>query len=170
MNTRRRFLGALVAGVASYAATPAVIGAHPYVFETSASVYGPQFYWEGNATADGTRFDTHHGPQLVSVAHRTLPLGSHITVEIPPQPDAWGHSVARHGALVPCVVHDRGPYRWGPRGQLLPFPGRDVDLTMGLLRLIGFFDPSIVAFFGPQSEYTEAVRWGVRHIRVHVHG
>ena len=76
--------------------------------------------------------------RLVSVAHRTLPLGSHITVEIPPQPDAWGHSLARHGALAPCVVHDRGPYRWGPRGQLLPFPGRDVDLTMGLLRMIGF--------------------------------
>ena len=168
MTGRRRFCAALGAGAAYYA-MPARAKAHSYRLTTWASVYGPNFYAPFNTTADGTEFDPSMGPQLISVAHRTLPLGTHVTIEIPPQPDAWGQGLALAGALVPCVVHDRGPYIIGPDGALSSFEGRDIDLTMGLLRSVGFFDPAITAFFGDRSEHTEALRWGVRQIKVHVH-
>ena len=168
MITRRRLLAALVVGGA-YCATPAIAQAHPHRLTTWASVYGPHFYLPFNTTADGAPFDPDTGPQLVAVAHRTLPLGTHVTIEISPQPDAWGRGLRLYGALVPCVVRDRGPYLAGPDGTWDFFAGRDIDLTMGLLRSIGFFDPTITAFFGDRSEHTEALRWGVRQIKVHVH-
>tara|TARA_Y100000310_G_C20481884_1_gene715086 strand:- start:40 stop:486 length:447 start_codon:yes stop_codon:yes gene_type:complete len=139
----------------------------PYHFDTLASVYGPFFYREGNTTASGQYFDEYYGPRLIGVAHRTLALGRVVAVEIPRQDDAWGAGLRDHGALVWCRVVDRGPYVHGA-GETPRIDGRDIDLTMALLRHIQFFDPAIIAFFGEPSEYTEALRWGVRRIRIHV--
>lgn len=138
----------------------------PYHFWTEASVYGPGFYWPGNRTAAGDLFDAVAGPELVGIAHRTLRLGTKVAVEIPPQRDAWGEGLRTTGALIWTQVVDRGPYAnqsGAPRHD-----GRDVDLTMGLLREAGWFDRSITAFWGSRSEYREAFRWGVRTIKVHV--
>ena len=131
----------------------------PWGFWTRASAYGPGSYGPGAVTASGAAF----GPELVTIAHRWLPLGATVAVEIPPQPDAWGEGLRETGALIWCRVLDRGPY-------VPDDPGREVDLAMGLLRAAGWFDREITAEVGLRSEYVEAHRWGVRWVKVHVFG
>ena len=156
---RREFLKGLALMPGGLGLAPTLA---PWSFWTRASAYGPGLYLPGNMTADGTPFEQDSGPRLVSIAHRTLPLGVTVAIEIPPQPGAWGSGLALNGALIWCRVNDRGPYTADA--------GRDVDLTMGLLREAGWFDRSITAEFGERSEYAEAYRWGVRWVRVHVFG
>jgi rare lipoprotein A (peptidoglycan hydrolase) len=66
-----------------------------------ASWYGPGFF--GNRTACGQTF----GPELVGVAHRTLPCGTKVQITSPA------------GATVVVPVIDRGPY----------VAGRSLDLS-----------------------------------------
>src|SRR6266566_670524 len=53
------------------------------------------FYWQGQRTASGQRFD----PQGMTAAHRTLPFGTRLTVTNP-----------RTGKSVTVVINDRGPF------------------------------------------------------------
>jgi 3D (Asp-Asp-Asp) domain-containing protein len=75
-----------------------------------ASWYGPGF--EGRKTASGERFDS----QEMTAAHRSLPLGSHVTV-----------TNLDNGKSVRVRINDRGPY----------IRGRSIDLSRGAARRIG---------------------------------
>jgi rare lipoprotein A len=73
-----------------------------------ASWYGPGF--EGSLTASGEVFD----PYGFTAAHRTLPLGTQLTVSYA-------------GRSVQVTVNDRGPYSGG----------RDLDLSQGAAEYLG---------------------------------
>ena len=73
-----------------------------------ASWYGPGF--EGSLTASGEVFD----PYGYTAAHRTLPLGTQLTVSYA-------------GRSVQVTVNDRGPYSGG----------RDLDLSQGAAEYLG---------------------------------
>ena len=75
-----------------------------------ASWYGPGF--EGRKTASGERFNS----QDMTAAHRSLPLGSHVTV-----------TNLDNGKSVRVRINDRGPY----------IRGRSIDLSRGAARQIG---------------------------------
>ncbi len=75
-----------------------------------ASWYGPGF--QGRPTASGERFES----QELTAAHRTLPLGSHVTV-----------TNLATGKSVRVRINDRGPY----------VRGRAIDLSRGAARRIG---------------------------------
>jgi rare lipoprotein A len=70
------------------------------------------FYWQGQRTASGQRFD----PQAMTAAHRTLPFGTRLTVTNP-----------RTGKSVTVIVNDRGPF----------VSGVALDLTLGAAQAIG---------------------------------
>jgi rare lipoprotein A len=70
------------------------------------------YYWQGQRTASGERFD----PQGMTAAHRTLPFGTHLTVSSP-----------RTGKSVTVVVNDRGPF----------VSGVGLDLSLGAAQAIG---------------------------------
>jgi rare lipoprotein A len=53
------------------------------------------YYWEGQRTASGERFNPHG----LTAAHRTLPFGTRLTVSNP-----------RNGKSVIVVINDRGPF------------------------------------------------------------
>ncbi len=76
--------------------------------EVLASWYGPGF--EGLPTASGEPFD----PYGFTAAHKTLPLGTQLTVSY-------------DGYSVPVTVNDRGPY----------VGGRELDLSQGAAESIG---------------------------------
>lgn len=73
-----------------------------------ASWYGPGF--EGSLTASGEVFD----PYGYTAAHKTLPLGTQLTVSYA-------------GRSVQVTVNDRGPYSGG----------RDLDLSQGAAEYLG---------------------------------
>ena len=73
-----------------------------------ASWYGPGF--EGSLTASGEVFD----PYGYTVAHKTLPLGTQL-------------SVSYAGRTVQVTVNDRGPY----------YGARDLDLSQGAAEYLG---------------------------------
>ncbi|WP_166174788.1 septal ring lytic transglycosylase RlpA family protein [Rubrobacter tropicus] len=73
-----------------------------------ASWYGPGFH--GQTTASGEVYDAYG----YSAAHKTLPLGTEITVSYA-------------GRSVDVVVNDRGPYSGG----------RDLDLSQGAAEYLG---------------------------------
>ena len=75
-----------------------------------ASWYGPGF--EGRKTASGERYDSRE----MTAAHRSLPLGSHVTV-----------TNLENGKSVRVRINDRGPY----------VRGRSIDLSRGAARQIG---------------------------------
>jgi rare lipoprotein A len=75
-----------------------------------ASWYGPGF--QGQPTASGERFQ----PQALTAAHRTLPLGSRVTV-----------TNLANGRSVRVRINDRGPY----------VRGRAIDLSRGAARQLG---------------------------------
>ena len=75
-----------------------------------ASWYGGSFH--GKKTASGEIFDQYAN----TVAHRTLPLGTRVSIENP-----------KTGKIVYAKVNDRGPY----------VPGRIVDLSHGLALQLG---------------------------------
>jgi rare lipoprotein A len=70
------------------------------------------YYWEGRHTASGQPFN----PQGMTAAHRTLPFGTHLTVNNP-----------RTGKTVMVVINDRGPY----------VQGVSLDLSLGAAQAIG---------------------------------
>lgn len=70
------------------------------------------YYWQGRHTASGQPFR----PDGLTVAHRSLPFGTRLTVTNP-----------RTGASVGVVVNDRGPFT----------RGLDIDLSRGAARAIG---------------------------------
>lgn len=72
-----------------------------------ASFYGYEL--AGSPTASGVPFD----PEGFTAAHKTLPLGSKLTVCFE--------------SCVEVTVDDRGPF----------IPGRDIDLSLGAARAIG---------------------------------
>jgi rare lipoprotein A len=80
------------------------------------SWYGPGF--AGRRTASGERFD----PQALTMAHRTLPLGTIVDVVN----DA-------NGKKVRVRVNDRGPYR----------DGRVADLSRAASKRLGFLDEGV---------------------------
>ena len=82
--------------------------------EVLASWYGPGF--EGLPTASGELYD----PYGYTAAHKTLPLGTQLTVNY-------------NGASVPVVVNDRGPY----------VGARELDLSQGAAEYIGLTDAGV---------------------------
>jgi rare lipoprotein A len=77
-----------------------------------ASVYGGPDGLCGSRTANGERVDC----SALTAAHRTLPLGSRVTV-------------CHHGCVV-VRINDRGPF----------VPGRHIDLTPAAARAIGLME------------------------------
>jgi rare lipoprotein A len=77
-----------------------------------ASVYGGSDGRCGSLTANGERVNC----SGMTAAHRTLPLGSRVTV-------------CHHGCVV-VRINDRGPF----------VPGRHIDLTPAAARAIGLDD------------------------------
>ena len=84
----------------------------PVVFreEGKASYYGNEL--TGRKTASGERYD----PKRATAAHRTLPLGSEVTVTNP-----------ENGKKVDVVINDRGPH----------VASRAIDLSQGAAKKIG---------------------------------
>lgn len=98
------------------AAAPAVLADDDKpVFEQSgkASFYGGGFH--GRKTASGERFDQND----LTAAHRSLPLGSEVTV-----------TNKENGESVDVTINDRGPY----------VKGRIIDLSKRAAREIGIKD------------------------------
>lgn len=79
-----------------------------------ASWYGPGF--EGSLTASGEVFD----PYGYTVAHKTLPLGTQL-------------SVSYAGRTVQVTVNDRGPYSGG----------RELDLSQGAAEYLGLTNAGV---------------------------
>jgi rare lipoprotein A (peptidoglycan hydrolase) len=80
------------------------------------------FYWQGQRTASGQRFD----PRAMTAAHRTLPFGTHLTVTNP-----------RTGKSVTVVINDRGPF----------VSGVVLDLSLGAAQAIGMHGTGSVCIF-----------------------
>ena len=95
-------------------ATPAFADDEPAFEQTGrASWYGPGFH--GKKTASGERFDQND----LTAAHRTLPLGSEVTVKNP-----------ENGREVDVQINDRGPY----------VKGRVIDLSSKAADQLGIKD------------------------------
>lgn len=70
------------------------------------------FYWQGQRTATGERFN----PNGLTAAHRSLPFGTRVRV-----------TNKRNGRSVVVRINDRGPF----------IRGRVIDLSLGAARAIG---------------------------------
>ncbi|WP_329519044.1 septal ring lytic transglycosylase RlpA family protein [Spirillospora sp. NBC_01491] len=70
------------------------------------------FYWEGQMTASGERFD----PDELTAAHKTLPMGSRVRV-----------TNKNNGRSVTVRINDRGPYAGG----------RCLDLSKAAMTKVG---------------------------------
>jgi rare lipoprotein A len=70
------------------------------------------YYWEGQRTASGERFDPHG----MTAAHRTLPFGTRLTVSNP-----------LTGKSVIVIINDRGPF----------VSGVGIDLSLGAAQALG---------------------------------
>jgi rare lipoprotein A len=70
------------------------------------------YYWEGQRTATGERFNPHG----MTAAHRTLPFGTRLNVSNP-----------HNGKTVTVVINDRGPF----------VSGVGLDLSLGAAQAIG---------------------------------
>jgi rare lipoprotein A len=81
------------------------------------SWYGPGF--AGRKTASGERFD----PQELTMAHRTLPLGTRVRVENP-----------RNDRSVIVRVNDRGPYKGA----------RVADLSRAAAERLGMVEDGVI--------------------------
>jgi rare lipoprotein A len=100
----------------AFAATPAASAEPPAVLiaeAVEASYYGDEF--AGSPTASGEPFD----PELLTAAHRTLPLGSLVEV-----------TDALSGRSVVVRVNDRGPFHGD----------RAIDLSEAAARRIGMLE------------------------------
>ena len=101
--------------------------------EVLASWYGPGF--EGLPTASGDPYD----PYGYTAAHKTLPLGTQVTVSY-------------NGASLPLVVNDRGPY----------VGARELDLSQGAAEYLGLTEAGVdyvdyvITSYGYKGEYAAA--------------
>jgi rare lipoprotein A len=95
-----------------------------------ASYYGPGFH--GQETASGEIFDQ----RKMTAAHRTLPLGTVVTV-----------TNLENGRRVVLRVTDRGPYGRNYR------KGTIIDVSKGAARRLGFIRDGLVRV------KVEVVRW-----------
>ena len=109
----------LLASEASFDARGARLAAHPVraglvavdpTTEMVASWYGPGFH--GRLTANGEVYDQ----DGMTAAHKTLPFGTELRVTNP-----------ANGKSVVLRINDRGPF----------IPGRDIDLSRGVARILG---------------------------------
>jgi rare lipoprotein A len=107
-TTMLSLLKLLLTSLTSTVACVAVSAAHAEI----ASVYGGSDGLCGSRTANGERVDC----SAMTAAHRTLPLGSRVTV-------------CHHGCVV-VRINDRGPF----------VPGRHIDLTPAAARAIGLIE------------------------------
>ena len=98
--------------------------------EVLASWYGPGF--EGLPTASGESYD----PYGYTAAHKTLPLGTQLTVSY-------------NGGSVPVVVNDRGPY----------VGARELDLSQGAAEYLGLtaagvdYVDYVITSYGYEGDY-----------------
>ena len=84
--------------------------------EGSASFYSDAL--AGRSTANGEKYD----PNARTCAHRTLPFGTFVTVE-----------VTASGKTARCRINDRGPYAGG----------RIIDLSRRVARELGIIDQGV---------------------------
>jgi rare lipoprotein A len=105
---------AMAAGWKTVAKKPPLLGARPHCH--SGSPVLASFYYTGRVTASAARFR----PNGISVAHRSLPFGTHVTFINP-----------SNGRSVNAVINDRGP--WGRAAKI----GVKFDLSLGAARSIG---------------------------------
>ena len=84
--------------------------------EGSASFYSDAL--AGRSTANGEKYD----PNARTCAHRTLPFGTLVTVE-----------VTASGKTAQCRINDRGPYAGG----------RIIDLSRRVARELGIIDQGV---------------------------
>ncbi len=89
---------------------------YPQKQEVVASWYGKNYH--GRPMANGAFFNMYAD----TIAHRDLPLGTHVELKNP-----------KTGVSVRAVVTDRGPY----------IEGRDVDLSYGLARKLSLVDQGV---------------------------
>lgn len=75
------------------------------------------FYWHGQMTASGERFN----PEAMTCAHKTRPFGQHVTV-------TWGDK------SIVCRINDRGPY----------VKGRVIDMSLAAARALGMTGRGVV--------------------------
>ena len=90
---------------------------HAFTQRGRASWYGPGFH--GKLTASGDRYDQNR----LTAAHRTLPLGSTVTV-----------TNLENGKSVKVVINDRGPY----------VRGRVIDLSRAAARKLDMLDAGVI--------------------------
>jgi rare lipoprotein A len=121
---RRRFslVGLVLVACAHQAAAPVPTPAEPSPAPIDygrglASFYGQGF--EAKPTASGELFN----PRALTAAHRTLPFGTCVRVE-----------VERNGRSVNVRINDRGPY----------VQGRIIDLSEGAAKVLGIQDAGVV--------------------------
>jgi rare lipoprotein A len=110
---------AVVAGVVAALAVAGFYMAKPndgnvkFIQNGVASWYGPGFH--GKKTASGERYNQNE----LTAAHRTLPLGSEVTV-----------TNAENGKSVEVEINDRGPY----------VGGRAIDLSKAAAKKLDILD------------------------------
>lgn len=92
-----------------------------FATESQAGCVRASWYHEGRVTASGERFN----PNGFTGAHKTLPFGTVIRVTNP-----------RTGLSVNVRINDRGPF----------VRGRDLDLSRGAARAIGFTGVGTVCY------------------------
>ena len=76
------------------------------------------YYWQGQKTASGERFDPHG----LTAAHRSLPFGTELRVVNP-----------KNGRAVTVRVTDRGPF----------IKGRDLDLSLGAANALDIIEQGV---------------------------
>ena len=81
-----------------------------------ASSMRSSYYWEGNKTATGERYNS----EGLTAAHKTLPFGTKLRVTY-------------KGKSVMVRVNDRGPF----------VKGRQLDLSRGAARRLGMLDAGV---------------------------
>jgi rare lipoprotein A len=100
----------------------------------TASWYGEQF--NGRPTSSGERYDMYG----YTAAHKTMKFGTRLRVT---NPDTNQH--------VDVIVNDRGPF----------IPGRDLDLSFGAARAIGFDNKGVgrvkIEFLGRDMRYAKRI-------------
>lgn len=91
---------------------------HPTGKCAGASEQLATFYWQGQRTATGERFNPHG----LSAASRHLPFGTRLTIRNP-----------HNGRSVSVVINDRGPYT-----------NATLDLSLGAAKALGLRQSSYV--------------------------
>ncbi len=78
---------------------------------------GVSYYWQGQHTASGERFNKHAN----TCAHRKLPFGTWVTV-------------SHRGLSVKCRVNDRGPF----------IKSRVLDVSLGVARQLNMTGAGVI--------------------------